>query len=86
MGGRPAIPDGSTIPDDHLIDPRQGRTGFRYLGLGYPIAPPLDWDDQHNRAEEQTYRWEPGRDWQPVADLYTDHHGVSPLNGWLVDA
>lgn len=80
MGGRPPI------PADHLISPLEGTVGFRYLHLGYQLAPPPEWEDACERAEEQTDDWEPGGDWQPVVDLYTNHRGVSPLNGWLVDA
>src|SRR3990170_2337953 len=42
------------IPRDHLDVPSSAQTGFRYLrGLPWPYAPPLEWEDQHTRAEEQ---------------------------------
>jgi hypothetical protein len=66
--------------------PWKGWTGFRWKDA---VAPPLDWEDQHLRAEEQIRLTQP--DLMPVEDLYpllvARQRGTSAwADGWCVDA
>jgi len=76
------------IPRDHLDVPSSAQTGFRYLrGLPWPYAPPLEWEDQHTRAEEQGPH---APDLMPLRLLYRagldTHRMINWENGWCLDA